>query len=162
MKVTSLFRDDEYTANEGKYYSWLKTDYFPEPEYVVYPNVALQSIINSDSPAVKKLLSMETEWIESLQMQWCTQNFFDNSSVDLCVIQKADYLPLFAFEVDGESHLEAGQRKKDEFKDLVFKEAGLPLRRLQIYRGQSEAEKREHLAETIASLTTKAITLLRH
>jgi hypothetical protein len=109
-KIISLFKDDGLSGNERKHHAWLTSIYFKEPEYIVYPNVALHVIINSDSPAVKKELSPDATFIDSLDRQWCPQNFFDTSSVDLCVINKGNYLPLVAFEVDGRSHLKESQR----------------------------------------------------
>jgi hypothetical protein len=48
-KITSLFKDDELSGNERKHHAWLASTYFEEPDYIVYPNVALHAIINPDS-----------------------------------------------------------------------------------------------------------------
>lgn len=149
-KITSLFKDDESSGNERIHYSWLRRDYFPEPEYIVYPNAALQVIIDPKFSAIKEELAGETEWIDSLQIQWSPRNFFYNSSVDLCVIRSSDYLPFVAFEIDGESHTQLGRKEQDELKNLFFRKAGIPLIRLRVYREQSETLKRKHLAEAIS------------
>jgi hypothetical protein len=151
-KITSLFKDDNSSRNERIHYSWLRRDYFPEPEYIVYPNAALQVIIDPEFSAIKEELVEETEWIDSLQIQWSPRNFFYNSSVDLCVIRTSDYLPFVAFEIDGESHAELGRKEQDELKNLFFAKAGIPLIRLRVYREQSETLKRKHLAEAVSQL----------
>lgn len=151
-KITSLFKDDEFSRNERIHYSWLRRDYFPEPEYIVYPNAALQVIIDSEFCPIKEELVGETKWIDSLQIQWSPRNFFYNSSVDLCVIRTSDYLPFAAIEIDGESHTELGRKEQDELKGLLFAKAGIPLIRLRVYREQPETLKRKHLAEAVSRL----------
>lgn len=153
--ITSLFRDDAYSGSERKHYAWLRKYYFPETDFIIYPNVALGVIIDPDSPQVKKELSSESTFIEPLDMQWCTQNFFANSSVDLCVIGKSDYMPLVAFEIDGPSHLQEDQKRKDSLKDLIFEKAGVPLLRLAVSEDQFESEKRRSLARALSSLSRK-------
>ncbi|HMG72791.1 MAG TPA: DUF2726 domain-containing protein [Pyrinomonadaceae bacterium] len=150
--LTSLFKDDEGAGNERIHYSWLRAD-FPESEYIVYPNVALQVIIDSEYPAVKEELYEGTEWIEAWDIQWSPWNFFQNSSVDLCVIRKSDYLAQVAFEIDGGSHSSIGRRKKDELKTLLFNRAGIPLVRLRVYRDQSDTSKWLNLEEEIERLS---------
>lgn len=152
--ITSLFRDDAYSGSERKHYDWLRKHYFPETDFIVYPNVALSVIIDPDSAQVKQELSSQSTFLETLDMQWCTQNFFANSSVDLCVIAKSDYMPLVAFEIDGPSHLTEAQRKKDALKDLIFEKAGIPLLRLEV-SDQLESEKRRSLARALSSLSRK-------
>jgi Protein of unknown function (DUF2726) len=148
-KITTMFRDDGYSGNERKHYSWLKSC-FPETNCFVYPNVALQVIINPDAPDVKRELITTTEFLEPLDMMWCPSNFFANSSVDLCVIKKSDYLPLIAFELDNRSHDEGSQAKRDELKDLIFKKAGIVFRRLSV-RGKTEEQKKDQFKEATSS-----------
>lgn len=143
-KLTSLLKADEISRNERIHYSWLRTYYFQEPDYIVYPNVALQVIIDSDYPDIAKEIPQKTEWKSAY-------NFFYNSSVDLCVISTIDYLPLVAFEIDGESHDESRQ-ENDQFKNLLFRKAGIPLERLRVYRDQSEALKQKHLSQAVSRL----------
>jgi hypothetical protein len=148
-KITTMFRDDGYSGNERKHYSWLKL-FYQDTAYFFYPNVALQVIIDPEAPDVKEELITKTEFLEPLDMQWCPSNFFANSSVDLCVIQKSNYLPLVAFELDGRSHDEGGQAKRDHLKDLIFNKAGIVFRRLSV-RGKTEEQKRAQFKEAISS-----------
>jgi hypothetical protein len=97
----------------------------------VYPNVALQVIINPLVP------------IPSLHRA-----------------HLSDYLPFVAFEVDGESHNEPRQKEKDDFKNLLFEKAGIPLRRLPVKRQQSEEHRKNQLAEAIESLSGELERLL--
>src|SRR5258708_5834409 len=60
--LTSLFKDDKSSGNERLHYSWLRDD-FPESEYIVYPNVALQVIIDSEYPAVNEQLDDGKAWV---------------------------------------------------------------------------------------------------
>lgn len=144
--LTSLFKDDESSGNERLHYSWLRDD-FPDSEYIVYPNVALQVIIDSEYPAVNEQLDDGKAWVMDPEPDpdepapWSTRNFFENSSVDLCVIRRSNYLGQIAIEIDGPSHATAERRKKDEFKTLLFDRAGIPLVRLKFYGDQSETSE---------------------
>jgi hypothetical protein len=153
QRTTSLFRDNESGRTERLHYNWIKEDYFPESHYIVYPNVALQVIIDSEYPAVKQELpEVPTVFIDSLDIQWDQRNFFRNSSVDVCVFSKSDYLAYVAFEIDGPSHKRPDRIKQDELKDLLFAKAGIPLLRLEVDECQTESEKRNNLEESIAGL----------
>ena len=45
--MVSLSRDHCLSGNERKYYNWL-TERFPQSDYLVYPNIALQTIFKSE------------------------------------------------------------------------------------------------------------------
>jgi len=140
--MISLFKDDCLSGNERKYYNWL-TERFPQSDYLVYPNIALQAIFKLE---LKEDLKPGWPSHESLD----EQNFVDTSSVDLCVIDRKDHQPLFAIEIDGKTHEKARQVnrdgpqvkrddlqlrdglrvKRDDLKDHIFNLAGLPLRRI--------------------------------
>ena len=153
QRTTSLFRDNESGRNERLHYNWIKADYFPESQYIVYPNVALQVIIDSEYPAVKQELpEVPPVFIDSLDIQWDQRNFFRNSSVDVCVFSKSDYLTHVGFEIDGPSHKRPARIKQDELKDLLFAKAGIPLLRLEVDECQTEREKRNNLEESIVRL----------
>jgi|ERR1700730_4492721 len=147
-KTTSLFKDDNSSGFEREHYFWVSAHY-QEPEYVVYPNVALQVIINPDAPDVMEELESDPE------PKWQSkENFFYTSSVDFCVIRTSDYLPFVAFEVDGKSHDEPRQKEKDKFKNLLFNKAGIPLRRLPVEtEQQTQAQRRAQLTRAIDSLS---------
>jgi hypothetical protein len=145
--MTSLFKDDDSSGFERAHYSWVRARY-REPEYLVYPNVAVQVIINPDAPDVKEELDAEPE------PKWQgKENFFYTSSVDLCVIRRSDYLPFVAFEVDGPSHAKPRQKERDKSKDLLLKKAGIPLRRLPVsIEQQTQEERKAQLEGAIDSL----------
>jgi len=152
-KLTSLLKADKISRNERIHYSWLRTHYFQEPDYIVYPNVALQVIIDSEYPDIaNELLPGKTEWKSA-------HNFFYNSSVDLCVIRTTDYLPFVAFEIDGESHDEIDRQENDQFKNLLFTKAGIPLERLRVYRDQFTALKQKHLSQAVSRLNRQYVDL---
>lgn len=144
--LTCLFKDDETSGSERLHYLWLRDD-FPESEYIVYPNVALQVIIDSEYPAVNEKLDDGKAWVMDPDPDpdepapWSTRNFFEGSSVDLCVIRKSNYLAQIAVEIDGPSHANLERRKKDEFKTLLFDWAGIPLVRLKLYGDDAETEE---------------------
>jgi hypothetical protein len=153
QRTTSLFRDNESGRTERLHYNWIQEEYFLESDYIVYPNVALQVIIDSEYPAVKQELpEVPPVFIDSLDIQWDQRNFFRNSSVDVCVFDKSDYLAHVAFEIDGPSHKRPARIKQDELKDLLFAKAGIPLLRLEVDECQTESEKRTNLEESIARL----------
>jgi len=142
--LTSLFKDEKSSGNERLHYSWLRDD-FPESEYIVYPNVALQVIIDSEYPGVNQELDDGKAWVQDPDYDgpppWSTRNFFEGSSVDLCVIRKSNYLAQIAVEIDGPCHANVERRKRDEFKTLLFDRAGIPLVRLKLYGDDAETEE---------------------
>lgn len=140
--MISLFRDDCLSGSERKYYNWL-TERFPQSDYLVYPNIALQAIFNSE---IKE--DLKSGWASHEVLD--EQNFVDTSSADLCVIDRKTYQPVFAIEIDGITHQnsrldninlthekreelrlrDALREQRDDLKDHIFNLAGLPLRRI--------------------------------
>jgi hypothetical protein len=98
------------------------------PNYFIYPNVALSTIINS---------SLIDQVIEQSE-----KRFFFNSTVDFVIInQFNDFKPLFAIELDSEWHRLNNQKERDEIKNKIFKAAGLPLYRIEHFSKYKTVEE---------------------
>lgn len=106
----SLFK----SVQEKEFFDAVRQVY---PESIVYPNVAIGSILNFES--IKDSLS-ETE-----------RKYFFTAIVD-CVV--FDYqqlcLPKYFFELDSLYHDEPTQIRKDKYKDNIFSAAGQKLYRI--------------------------------
>lgn len=88
------------------------------PMYIVYPNVALSSIVDYD--LVKDRLSPDE------------RTYFFKGTVD-CVIfdyQRELYQPKYFYELDSHYHDAAEQKLKDKFKDNILAAAGQKLYRI--------------------------------
>jgi very-short-patch-repair endonuclease len=88
------------------------------PNYLIYPNVALSTIINSKFIA---------DVLTRQQLK-----YFYRTTVDFVVIdQFNDFKPCVVIELDSEWHRLNNQDKKDEMKNIIFKAAGVPLYRIE-------------------------------
>lgn len=98
------------------------------PNYFIYPNVALSTIINS---------TLVDQVIEQPE-----KRFFFNSTVDFVIIdQFNDFKPVFAIELDSEWHRLNNQKERDEMKNRIFKAAGLPLYRIEHFSKYKTVEE---------------------
>ena len=101
------------------------------PMYMVYPNVALSTLINFAE--IESLLSSDEK------------KYFFTAVVD-CVVfdQHKDYIPIYFFELDSSTHDNELQRKRDKMKDNILANAGKRLyriRKLSHSQGQKEFMK---------------------
>jgi hypothetical protein len=101
------------------------------PMYMVYPNVALSTLINFDE--IQANLSSDEK------------NYFFTAVVDSVVFdQHKEYIPIYFFELDSSTHDNEGQRKRDKMKDNILATAGQRLyriRKLSHSQGQKEFVK---------------------
>ena len=101
------------------------------PMFMVYPNVALSTLINFDK--VQSNLSSDE------------RNYFFTAVVDSVVFdQHKEFIPIYFFELDSSTHDNESQRKRDKMKDNIFAAAGQRLyriRKLSHSQGQKEFMK---------------------
>ena len=105
--------------------------------YVIFPNVRLNDIFqitanSKDRPGVYARLR--------------------DKHVDFLIVTAGDYQPVCAIELDGASHASAVQQGRDAVKDLVFRSAGLPLKRLDAQRPYIPAELQKLLLAQLPKL----------
>jgi hypothetical protein len=98
------------------------------PLYIVYPNVALSTLVNFDK--IQSNLSSDEK------------DYFFRAVVD-CVVfdQHKEYIPIYFFELDSSSHDNEKQQAKDKIKDKILAIAGQKLyriRKLSHSQGQNE------------------------
>lgn len=106
----SLFK----SAQEKEFFDAVRVVY---PQFIVYPNVAVSSILNFES--IKTLLSDEEK------------NYFFMAIVDCVVFDYQQlYLPKYFFELDSLYHDEPTQMRKDEYKNNIFSAAGQKIHRI--------------------------------
>lgn len=82
---------------------------------IILPNIALSSIIDSK---IFQLLDKESI------------KFFLQSTLDLCIVDHINFIPIFFIELDSSWHDSVNQNNKDNMKNMIFKKAGLKLHRL--------------------------------
>lgn len=82
---------------------------------IILPNIALSSIIDSK---IFQLLDKESI------------KFFLQSTLDLCIVDHINLVPIFFIELDSSWHDSVNQNNKDNMKNMIFEKAGLKLHRL--------------------------------
>lgn len=109
------------------------------PQFIVYPNVAISSIIEFD--AVKEKLSNEE------------RSYFFMAIVDCVVFDYHQlYLPKYFFELDSSYHDNPTQQKKDECKNNILSAAGQKLHRIRkTDGGQSRVDFTRLIRELLGS-----------
>lgn len=106
----SLFK----SAQEKEFFDAVRDVY---PQFIVYPNVAVSSILNFES--IKQFLSDEEK------------SYFFMAIVDCVVFDYQQlYLPKYFFELDSFYHDEPTQMRKDKYKNNIFSAAGQKLHRI--------------------------------
>lgn len=106
----SLFK----SAQEKEFFDAVRAVY---PQFIVYPNVAVSSILNFDS--IKEFLSDEEK------------SYFFMAIVDCVVFDYQQlYLPKYFFELDSFYHDEPTQIRKDTYKNNIFSAAGQKIYRI--------------------------------
>lgn len=107
------------------------------PAYLVYPNVALNSIVEYE--AIQPHLSA------------AERSYFFRALVD-CVVfdQHDDYRPRFCFELDSPLHEDAQRQTKDRYKDRILALAGQPLHRIRAHMSPPERSTFVRLLKEIA------------
>ncbi len=76
--------------------------------------------------------------------------------VDFLIVTASDYQPVCAIELDGASHESTIQQGRDAVKDLVFRSAGLPLKRLDARQPYTPAELHKLLLAQLPELRGQA------
>ncbi len=107
------------------------------PDKIIYPNVALSTIINFK---VNKFLDSKH------------QTFFLKSTLDLCVVNKETFIPELFIELDSSWHDKPKQIEKDKMKDYIFEMAGLKLIRLRKKQNKKMLEIFELYLKTMESI----------
>lgn len=90
------------------------------------------------------------------------KHVFETSPVDVLVHSISPNTPILGIEIDGENHLKPQQKKKDQIKDAIFAELGLPLLRVlpkdvhnfQMPKGMLDSNARRY-AELITHLARR-------
>jgi tetratricopeptide (TPR) repeat protein len=108
------------------------------PNHLVFPNMSLQSIFVYDR--MKGVLEQDVF------------SYYLLTSVDICIVSTANYLPIVCYEVDSPYHDQPEQIERDEKKNYIFKIGGIPLIRLRAHGRPSEIEIKEKIAESTRQL----------
>lgn len=83
--------------------------------YVVFPQIVLSSIINTDTPQ---------------RSFWKYQNRINRKTIDFVVFERKYLVPVLAIEYDGRTHDRANRRSRDEFVDNTLRSSGIKILRI--------------------------------
>lgn len=116
------------------------------PHFIVYPNVALSSIIDFE--------------VISGRLSTAEKTYFFKATID-CVVFDYNhelYLPVYFFELDSSYHDAPEQKRKDEYKDHILAAAGQKLCRI---RRSNDKQNRGDFARLIRDLREQELSHLR-
>ena len=94
-------------------------------EYLIVPNIAISTFINQDC-----LVEHDSKLKE----------YYFKSVLDLCIVNPETFIPEYCFELDSSFHDTENAKRKDKMKDMIFKEAGIPLNRLRKVDNEDSSE----------------------
>jgi hypothetical protein len=113
------------------------------PNYLVYPNMALQNIFDFDKTK---------EILDSSDFE-----YFLKAHVDFCIIKTSNYSPLVTLELDSHYHDDEEVKKKDEIKNQLFHQGGLSLLRIRPFEQPSEETIRAGIIESLEAWRQKSL-----
>ena len=117
------------------------------PNHLVFPNMSLSSIFDYG----KMRATLDSETFE----------FFLLSSVDICIVSTANYLPIIGYEIDSSYHDDPIQSERDKKKNEIFERGGVYLLRIRAYGEPSLSEVRKQIIESTRELGHKIDPLER-
>lgn len=103
--------------------------------YTVFPNVRLNDLFTIGGDEKRS-----------------TYNRLRDKHVDFLIVSRGGFVPTLALELDGASHENEVQQKRDQVKDLVFRSAGLTLLRLDARQPHPSAALAELLVPHLRGL----------
>ncbi len=103
--------------------------------YTVFPNVRLNDLFTIGGDEKRS-----------------TYNRLRDKHVDFLIVSRDGFVPTLALELDGASHENEVQQKRDQVKDTVFRSAGLTLLRLDARQPHSSAALAELLVPHLRGL----------
>lgn len=108
------------------------------PNYLVIPNMALNSIFKYDE--IKAVLAAEDF------------KYYLSAQVDLCIVSVINNYPVIAFEVDSAFHDSPESLLRDERKNRVFALGGVPLVRLRPTGHATQEEVQARIGDALREL----------
>ena len=143
------------------------TDYFSEPSNdvqpaVIYPYYLNQKFLSFAEQNFLHVLEQVTENKAAIFAKVNLGDLFyvkhqkwgryrakiDRKHVDFLICHPKTYKPVLAIELDDSSHNNAKAKARDEFKDTVFKAAGLPLLRVPVQHTYNTKELQQVIIQT--------------
>lgn len=131
-------KDSLMTRSEGEFY-W-KLYRIVEDRYFLFPQVHLSSLLDH---RVKG-----QDWKHAFR-------HINGKSVDYVLCSKVTLQPMYAIELDDDSHNRPDRIKRDIEVERVFDEANIPLVRLRNYKSLTERDIADSLAKARALSNTK-------
>ena len=80
---------------------------------------------------------------------WKTLAPINQKHVDFVLVERSDFTPRVAIELDGGSHSDQARAKRDSFIDSVFESAGIPLLHIPVSSFYNYASLRERITQAV-------------
>lgn len=134
-------RDRLMTEAEGSFYQVLELA-LPDGKYRLFGKVRVEDLISVNT-------GLERQTRQSFR------NRIKSRHIDIVIVERKTFKPLWAIELDDKSHDSAKRKERDTFLDNAFEAAGLPLVRFKAKRSYTTADIQKTLglgqtSETIA------------
>ncbi len=119
-------RDRLMTEAEGSFYQVLELA-LPRDQYRLFGKVRVEDLIS-----VKAGLERQT--------RQSFRNRIKSRHIDIVVVERKTFKPVWAIELDDKSHESTKRRERDSFLDSAFDAAGLPLVRFKAKRSYTTSD----------------------
>ncbi len=108
------------------------------PNLLVLPNMGLQAVFQYSR--MKQILESDDF------------GYYLRAQVDCCITSTSNYLPVIAFEFDSRFHDEPDQQVRDDRKNRIFKQGGVPLLRIRPHGNPTPETIRTEIIRAVRSL----------
>lgn len=108
------------------------------PNQLVLPNMGLQAVFQYSR--MKQILDSDDF------------GYYLRAQVDCCITSTSNYLPVIGFEFDSRFHDEPDQQERDERKNRIFQQGGVPLLRIRPHGNPTPEAIRAEIIRAVRSL----------
>lgn len=134
---------------EGEIYPYVLNKKFLSPAELTFLHVLKQATENKPAILTKVNLG-DLFYVQHKQWQLYRAKI-DRKHVDFLICHPKTYQPVLGIELDDSSHNSTKAKARDEYKDNVFKSAGLPLLRIPVQHTYNTKELQQAIFQAASN-----------
>ncbi len=141
------------TGDQLEYPYFLRDDFLSPAEQSFY--LTLKHTLADRALICPKVSLADLFYVKSSNQSefWTYTNKINRKHVDFLLCDPKTAKPLLGIELDDQSHQKRGQEARDEFVEMVYGAANLPLVRIPVQRSYSASELESFISQHIGSNT---------